>query len=90
MAPPVDIRVEDDRPATYLNAARRNITDDMEVVVFLMASPKKDLYDQMKQLLCLELPIPSQGMLQRSVPSRTAWPTHTTTTTPDLIFQTTV
>lgn len=67
MAPPVDVRVEDDRPTTYLNAARRNITNDTEVVLFLMASPKKDLYDQMKQLLCLELPIPSQGMLQRYV-----------------------
>jgi hypothetical protein len=65
VAPPIDIRVDDDRPATYLNAAKRNITDDTEVVVFLMASPKKDLYDQMKQLLCLELPIPSQGILQR-------------------------
>lgn len=67
VAPPVDVRVEDDRPTTYLNAARRNITNDTEVVLFLMASPKKDLYDQMKQLLCLELPIPSQGMLQRSL-----------------------
>jgi hypothetical protein len=66
---PVDVRVEDERPATFLRAAEQHIKQgETEVVVFLMSNPRKELYDQMKQLCCLKIPIPSQAILARLPP----------------------
>ncbi len=53
------------RTNSFVEATQRAITEKTQLVAFLMPHQRKDLYDRMKQLCCLQTPIPSQGMLTR-------------------------
>lgn len=66
MADAQNIQLNDDRAETYVNAAADNITNATQIVVFLIEA-RKDVYDRMKQLCCLDMPIPSQAIQTKCV-----------------------
>lgn len=60
---PQCIALDDEQPATFEAAAKNNILDTTQMVVFLITGQRKDVYDTMKQFCCLSMPIPSQALL---------------------------
>lgn len=51
------VAIENDRTETYLNAIRSEVQRDMpQIVVAVVPSNRKDRYDAIKKLCCLEMP----------------------------------
>ena len=50
------IELPDDRTETYLRTIKNNISDDTQLVVCILPTNRKDRYDSIKKLCCLENP----------------------------------
>lgn len=46
----------DDRTDSYLQAIKKNYSDSLQIVVTILTSNRKDRYDAIKKLCCLEMP----------------------------------
>lgn len=49
-------RIQDDRTETYLNAIKSNYSHELQMVVTILTTNRKDRYDAIKKLCCLEKP----------------------------------
>jgi aubergine-like protein len=47
-------------PDNIVNSLKQNITDKTQMVVVIVSSKRKDRYDAIKRICCLERPVPSQ------------------------------
>lgn len=57
---PQEISVPRDTAETLANAIKTHVKDTTQMVVVLMSSKRKDIYDAVKRMCCLEMPVPSQ------------------------------
>jgi aubergine-like protein len=57
---PVEYLVRNDDPMTITQMLKEKIKSDTQMVVVIVSSKRKDRYDAIKKICCLELPIPSQ------------------------------
>ncbi|XP_054852565.1 piwi-like protein 1 isoform X1 [Eublepharis macularius] len=62
----VMIEVED-RTEAYLKALKQKVDSDIQMVVCLLSSNRKDKYDAIKKYLCTDCPTPSQCVLARTL-----------------------
>ncbi|XP_015776705.1 PREDICTED: piwi-like protein 1 [Acropora digitifera] len=60
-------RIQDDRTETYLNAIKSNYSHELQMVVTILTTNRKDRYDAIKKLCCLEKPVPSQVIVGRTI-----------------------
>lgn len=58
--PPASVEIPRDDPDLIVNALKKNITEKTQLVVVLVTSKRKDRYDAIKRICCLEKPVPSQ------------------------------
>jgi aubergine-like protein len=61
------VRLPDGYTQTFTNALRQNVTDRTQLVVCVLPSNKKDLYDSIKKFCCCEKPVPSQCIVTRTL-----------------------
>lgn len=63
------VLIPDDRSTTYVQYVKKELERDkaLQCAVFLLPNTRKDRYDAIKQLCLLELPIPSQCVVQKSL-----------------------
>lgn len=60
--------IENDRTESYLNAVKQEVERDMpQIVVTIVTTNRKDRYDAIKKLCCLERPVPSQVVVSRTL-----------------------
>ncbi|KAM4796588.1 piwi-like protein 1 [Rhinophrynus dorsalis] len=57
----------DDRSIGYIRAMQQHVTTNTQLVVCVLSSINKDKYDTIKKYLCLEVPIPSQCVVARTL-----------------------
>jgi aubergine-like protein len=67
MEDPTDCILDDDKPQTYVQTIKANLSDSTQLVVCICPNQRKDRYDAIKQLLCLQIPTPSQCLLIKSL-----------------------
>lgn len=62
------VGIDNDRADTYLQAIRQEVDKDMpQIVVTIVPTNRKDRYDAIKKLCCLEKPVPSQVIVSRTL-----------------------
>ena len=59
---PKEVEVPRDDPEMLVSALKQHIDDTVQMVVVLVTSKRKDRYDAIKRICCLEKPVPSQVM----------------------------
>jgi len=64
---PYPIQIPQDTPDAYVNALKANIKPSTQMVVCVVSSKRKDRYDAIKRVCCLELPVPSQVVTSQIV-----------------------
>lgn len=64
---PVFVQLPDDKNNSYMEAIKANLQPTVQCVVCILPTPKKDRYDQIKRLCSLELPVPSQCVVAKSL-----------------------
>ncbi|KAH8379868.1 hypothetical protein KR009_007745 [Drosophila setifemur] len=57
---PTMISLDNDRIDAYIQALRRNITKEVQIVVCICHNSRDDRYSAIKKICCSEIPIPSQ------------------------------
>ncbi|NWI90149.1 PIWL1 protein, partial [Pitta sordida] len=57
----------DDRTEAYLRVLQQRVNPEINIVFFILSSTRKDRYDSIKKYLCTDCPIPSQGVLARTL-----------------------
>ena len=67
IADPIVCELADDRTDTFLRAIKDNLTPDVQMVICLLPNNRKDRYDAIKKLCCVEKPVPSQVILGRTL-----------------------
>lgn len=60
MAEPQMFRLRTDRTEEYVRTTRDNITEQLQLVMFIMPTRRDDRYNGVKKLVCCECPVPSQ------------------------------
>lgn len=58
--PPEEICIRTDDPSQIINTLKERITEKTQMVVVIVSSKRKDRYDAIKRICCLEQPVPSQ------------------------------
>ncbi|XP_030382554.1 protein argonaute-3 [Scaptodrosophila lebanonensis] len=64
---PKIISLDKDRADFFVNALRRNINKDSQIVVCICPNSREDRYSAIKKICCSELPIPSQVINARTL-----------------------
>ncbi|KAL6063565.1 Piwi-like protein 1 [Balamuthia mandrillaris] len=64
---PQVIVLNDDRTHSYTDALKQKLTPAIQCVICILSNSKKDRYDAIKQILCLEKPIPSQCVIAKTL-----------------------
>ncbi|CAH3013726.1 unnamed protein product [Porites evermanni] len=67
VAPAIEIRLENDRTDNYLQAIKDNYSPSLQIAVTILTSNRKDRYDAIKKLCCVEMPVPSQVIVGRTI-----------------------
>ncbi|XP_052219954.1 piwi-like protein 1 [Dreissena polymorpha] len=67
IAGPIPVELSDDRNDSYLSAIRQNLTPQTQMVMCIVPTNKKDRYDAIKKLCCVEHPVPSQVIVSRTL-----------------------
>ena len=49
-----------DRPETFIRAIEKNVRPQMDLVCCILTNNRKDRYDAIKKVLCVDYPVPSQ------------------------------
>ncbi|KAL9980655.1 hypothetical protein ACROYT_G009266 [Oculina patagonica] len=62
-----DCQLPNDRTESYLDAINSNYSDNLQMVVTILTTNRKDRYDAIKKLCCLEKPVPSQVIVGRTI-----------------------
>jgi len=57
---PVEYTIRNDDPLTVSQILKEKLKETTQMVVVVVSSKRKDRYDAIKKICCLELPIPSQ------------------------------
>lgn len=57
---PKNVEVQQDSPDLLYQTLSQHITDKTQMVVVIVSSKRKDRYDAIKRVCCLEKPVPSQ------------------------------
>ncbi|XP_069136145.1 piwi-like protein 1 [Argopecten irradians] len=55
------------RPSDFLDALKRNVTRDTQLMICILPSSRKDLYDAIKKACCVDHPVPSQCVLRKTL-----------------------
>lgn len=63
----VECQLNNDRTESYLDAIKGNFSDSLQMVVTILTTNRKDRYDAIKKLCCLETPVPSQVIVGRTI-----------------------
>ncbi|XP_020631825.1 piwi-like protein 1 isoform X2 [Orbicella faveolata] len=63
----IDCPIQNDRTETYLSAIKNNVSPALQMVVTILTTNRKDRYDAIKKLCCLEKPVPSQVIVGRTI-----------------------
>jgi aubergine-like protein len=61
------IQLPDDTTASYVRALKESITKDVCMVLVVLPSNRKDRYDSIKTVCCVDMPVPSQVVLGRTL-----------------------
>ncbi|XP_056138266.1 piwi-like protein 1 isoform X3 [Lampris incognitus] len=56
-----------DQQESLMRALQKNVSPDIQMVVVILPSSRKDKYDSIKKFLCVDFPIPSQCVLSRTL-----------------------
>ncbi|XP_022109192.1 piwi-like protein 1 [Acanthaster planci] len=64
---PLKCELRDDRTESFIRAIRDNLTPRTQMVVCILPTSRKDRYDAIKKLCCLEAPVPSQCIVSRTI-----------------------
>lgn len=59
--------IANDRIEAYNSQLKSCITNDLSIVLICLSSQKKDCYDSVKKICCVERPIPSQVVVGRTI-----------------------
>lgn len=62
------VELQDDRSTTYKDAIASNINREMQLVVCIFPTSRDDRYSALKKLCCVDMPVPSQVILSRTLP----------------------
>ncbi|XP_064551411.1 protein argonaute-3 isoform X2 [Drosophila montana] len=68
---PIIISLEQDRVDTYVDALRRNICTQTQIVVCICPNSRDDRYSAIKKICCSELPVASQVINSRTLSNET-------------------
>jgi len=64
---PHKCRLENDQARTYSNALQSQIKRETEIVVCIVPNNRKDRYDAIKKITCVDSPVPSQVIVSRTL-----------------------
>ncbi|XP_012275649.1 piwi-like protein Ago3 [Orussus abietinus] len=67
MAYPEVIMLKDDRTESYIRELRRNINSQVEMMMAICPTNRNDRYAAIKKLCCVEMPIPSQVIITKTI-----------------------
>lgn len=67
IAKPTSIEISQDRNEAYLQAITQNLNPRIQIVVTVVSNNKKDRYDAIKKSCCIDHPVPSQVVVQRTL-----------------------
>jgi len=59
------LELRDDKSRSFVDSIKKNLTPDIQFVTIILPTPQADRYDSIKQICCLELPVPSQCILAK-------------------------
>ncbi|XP_005096149.1 piwi-like protein 1 [Aplysia californica] len=64
---PCGVEITSDRNESYLQAIRQNLNPQVQMIVTVVPNNKKDRYDAIKKSCCIDNPVPSQVVLQKTL-----------------------
>lgn len=64
---PEVITIEDDRINSFIGAMRRGIGPETEMILIIVPNNRKDRYDAIKKVACIDIPVPSQVVVARTL-----------------------
>ncbi|CAK9832967.1 Piwi-like protein Ago3 [Anthophora retusa] len=64
---PQMIRLKDDRIETYVQALRNNIQKTISLMIVIFPTNRTDKYSAIKRVCCVEMPVPSQVIISRTI-----------------------
>ncbi|XP_003704269.1 argonaute 3 [Megachile rotundata] len=64
---PQTVCLRDDRIDTFVQALRNNIQQNINLMVIVFPSNRTDRYSAVKRVCCVEMPIPSQVIMSRTI-----------------------
>ncbi|XP_033126803.1 piwi-like protein 1 [Anneissia japonica] len=67
VAQPIFIALQNDRTDSYIQAIKEKMTQQIQMVLCIVPNNRKDRYDAIKKLCCLEFPVPSQVVVGRTI-----------------------
>ncbi|CAF1117009.1 unnamed protein product, partial [Didymodactylos carnosus] len=67
---PEMIQLQNDRPETYMGVLKNKVQRNTDLAVCMLPNNRKDRYDALKKYLCLDVPVPSQMVLSKTVAKR--------------------
>ena len=65
---PQFVELYDDRSTTYKEAIATAINNQVQLVVCIFPTSRDDRYNALKKLCCVDMPVPSQVILSRTLP----------------------
>lgn len=67
VADPIACELKDDRNDTFLATIRNNMSSNTQMVVVIVPTNRKDRYDAIKKLTCVDHPVPSQVVISKTL-----------------------
>lgn len=67
VAEPSLCRLNDDSARSYFGSLKEQINEKVQMVVCIVPNNRKDRYDAIKKLCCVEKPVPSQVVVSRTI-----------------------
>ncbi|XP_078032612.1 argonaute 3 [Augochlora pura] len=64
---PQIICLRDDKTETYVQDLRKNIQRNMNFIVVVFPTNRTDRYSAVKRVCCVEMPVPSQAIMSRTI-----------------------
>lgn len=64
---PRTVALRDDRPDTYYNEIKKNLNEDIQMVVIVFNMISDSRYSRVKRLCCIECPVPSQVIVLKTI-----------------------
>jgi aubergine-like protein len=64
---PIVVELNDDRTDTYIKEIKRNLNDQVQMVVIIFPTSRDDRYSAVKRLCCIDNPVPSQVIIAKTI-----------------------